>query len=229
MSKTIIVCGYGPGVSKAVAEKFGAEGFSVALASRSADKLSAGVKALEARGIKAAAFPTDLGDPASVKALVASVRKTLGPISVLQWSAYSGAAGDLLQADARAVHGALDVATVGVLAAVQEALPDLEKDASSAVLITNGGFGLFDPQIDATVVQYNAMGLALANAAKHKLCGLLAEKLKTKGVYLGELMVLGTVKGTAFDQGQATLEASAIADKFWALYSARKESSVTFG
>jgi short-subunit dehydrogenase len=229
MSKTILVGGYGPGISKAVAEKFGAEGFSVALASRSADKLGAGVKALEAKGIKAAAFPVDLGDPAAVRALVADVRKTLGPITVLQWTAYTGAAGDLLQADAGAVHAALDIATTGLLAAVQEALPDLEKDAHSAVLVTNGGFGFSDPKIDAMVVQFNAMGLALANAAKHKLVGLLAEKLRSKGVYVGEVVVLGTVKGTAFDQGNGTLEASAIAAKFWEIYSARKETTVNFG
>ncbi len=34
MSKTIVVVGFGPGVSTAVAEKFGAAGFSVALVGR---------------------------------------------------------------------------------------------------------------------------------------------------------------------------------------------------
>jgi short-subunit dehydrogenase len=51
MSKTIIVCGHGPGISDAVAKKFGAEGFSVALVARSADKLTAAVAALEAKGV----------------------------------------------------------------------------------------------------------------------------------------------------------------------------------
>ena len=86
MTKTILVCGYGPGISNAVAERFGVEGFSVALVARSADRLAAGVKALEAKGIRAAGFPTDLSDPASVRALVSNVRETLGPITVLEWS-----------------------------------------------------------------------------------------------------------------------------------------------
>jgi NAD(P)-dependent dehydrogenase (short-subunit alcohol dehydrogenase family) len=34
MSKTILIAGYGPGISDAVARKFGAEGFAVALAAR---------------------------------------------------------------------------------------------------------------------------------------------------------------------------------------------------
>ena len=39
-------------------------------------------------------------------------------------------------------------------------------------------------------------------------------------------MVLGTVKGTAFDQGQATLEPAAIAERFWEIYQARSDVSV---
>ena len=99
MPKTIIVAGYGPGISSAVAEKFGAEGFQVAIVGRSADKLAAGVKALEAKGIKAAAFTAELGDPVAIRAMVENVRAALGPISVLEWTAFSNIAGDLLAAD----------------------------------------------------------------------------------------------------------------------------------
>lgn len=44
-------------------------------------------------------------------------------------------------------------------------------------MVTNGGFGFFDPKVDAMAVQRSSMGLAIANAAKHKLIGLLSEKL----------------------------------------------------
>ncbi|HEY2407331.1 MAG TPA: SDR family NAD(P)-dependent oxidoreductase [Polyangiaceae bacterium] len=229
MAKTILVCGFGPGISTAVAEKFGAEGFSVALVARNTDKLTAGVQALEAKRIHAAAFPCDLADPAAVRALIAKVRAALGPITVVQWTAYANAAGDLLTADTAAVRTVLDVAISGLVAAVQEALPDLRKEKDSAVLITNGGLGYFDPKVDAAAVQWNAMGLAVANAAKHKLVGMLAQKLKSDGIYVGEVMVLGSVKGTAFDDGRATIEASAIAQKFWELYRARADTTAQVG
>ena len=67
------------------------------------------------------------------------------------------------------------------------------------------------------------MGLALGNAAKHKLVGLLAQRLKGDGVYVGEVMVAGIVKGTRWDSGSATIEASTIGNKFWDLYQARGE------
>jgi NAD(P)-dependent dehydrogenase (short-subunit alcohol dehydrogenase family) len=229
MAKTIVVAGYGPGVSAAVAEKFGAEGFQVALVGRSADKLAAGVKALVAKGVKAAAFPADLGDPAAVRAMVEKVRAGLGPISVIEWTAYSpgNLAGDLLAASDAEVRSIFDVSIGGLVAVVQAALPDLRSE-KGAVLVTNGGAGFVDPTMDAVCVQYGMMGLGLANAAKQKLVGLLAKKLEADGIYVAEIMVAGTIKGTPFDRGQGpTIEGKTIAEKYWELYTARKDVRTT--
>lgn len=225
MGNTILIVGFGPGISSAVAEKFGSSGFSVALVARQEEKLAAGVKALKAKGIEAAAFPADAGDPASIRAVVGKARAAFGPITVIQWNAYGGAqAGDLLTADTAAIRGIFDVAVVGLLALVQEALPDLKSTKEGAVLVTNGAFGEINPQMDEYAANLKAMGLALANAAKHKLVGLLAQRLKGEGVYVGEVMVAGTVKGSAWDSGNANLDGSTIANQFWQLYQARGEA-----
>jgi NADP-dependent 3-hydroxy acid dehydrogenase YdfG len=229
MAKMIMVCGYGPGISKAVAEKFGAEGFSVALVGRSADKLAAGVKALEVKGVKAAAVTADFGDPVAARDAVKKARAALGPVSALQWSAYDGGAGDLTTAEVAAIRRALDVGITGFLATVQEALPDLRKEKDAAVLVTNGGFGYIDAKVDAVGVQWNAMGLSVVNAAKNKLVGLLSQKLAPERIYVGQVTVLGTVKGTAFDDGHATVEPAAVAGKFWDLYKARGEVRAEIG
>src|SRR6188768_1216096 len=142
MAKTIIVCGFGPGVSAAVAEKFGAQGYAVALVARNAERLAAGVKALEAKGIQAAAFTAELGSATAIKTLIPQVREKLGPIAVLHWNAYSGSAGDALSADAAALQAVFDVAITGLVTAVQESLGDL-KAAKGGILVTNGGL-LFD-------------------------------------------------------------------------------------
>lgn len=223
MSKTIVIVGFGTGISTAVAEKFGAEGFAVALVARSAERLAAGVAALKAKGIAAAGFTADASDPAAIRAAIGKARAGLGPISVLQWNAYGGGeAGDLTTSDPAAVRGVFDVAIVGLLAAVQEALPDLKNAKDGAVLVTNGAFGEISDQMDGYAVGLKLMGLALANGAKHKLVGLLSQRLKGEGVYVGEVMVAGTVKGTQFDTGAAgAIESSAIANAFWKLYRAR--------
>jgi NADP-dependent 3-hydroxy acid dehydrogenase YdfG len=224
MAKTILVVGFGPGISTAVASKFGAAGFSVALVARNAERLAAGVAALKADGVAAAAFAADAGDPDSIGAAIGKARADIGPITVLHWNAYGGAeAGDLMATAPVASRGVFDVAVVGLLAAVQAALPDLKSTTEGAVLVTNGAFGEVSPQMDALAVSLKSMGVALANAAKAKLVGLLAQALKGEGVYVGEVMVAGLVKGTAWDNGAAGIEASAVANAFWELYQARDQ------
>jgi NAD(P)-dependent dehydrogenase (short-subunit alcohol dehydrogenase family) len=231
MAKTIFVVGYGPGVSTAMAEKFGAEGFSVALVARSEAKLAAGVEALRAKGVKAAAFPANAGDPASIRGAIKAARAELGPIGVIHWNAFSGRGlGDLLAVDPAKLAGLFDVALVGLLSAVQEALPDLKSAGDGAVLVTNGAFGELNPMIDAFAIALGETGVPLGNAAKAKLVGLLAARLKGDGVYVGEVTIAGIVKGTGPETpGAPTIEGAAIADAFWKLYQARDEIRARVG
>ena len=221
MPKTIVVCGYGPGISDAVANKFGGEGFQVALVARDAGKLA---KAREA--LQAAAFPTDLSDPKAAADLFKRVNTQLGPVTAIHWNAYANSAGDLLTSDAAALRTVFDVGVTSLVAAIQASLADL-KAAKGAILVTNGGLGLFDPKVDAAAVQWNSMGLAIANSAKHKLIGLLTEKLRADGIVVGEVLVLGLVKGTVWDKGNATIEPGIIAGKFWEIYSKRESKVIT--
>lgn len=223
MPKTIVVVGFGPGVSSAVAGKFGAAGFSVACVARNEQRLATGVAALKARGIAAAAFPADAANPAAIRAAIAKARGQFGPITVIHWNAFSGReVPDLLSTDPAAVLGVFEVGIVGLLSAVQESLPDLRKTNDGAVLVTNGAFGEMTAEMDAYAVGLKAMGVALANAAKDKLVGLLAQRLNDDGVYVGQVMIAGTVQGTSWENANS-IEPSRIADKFWELYQARGE------
>jgi NAD(P)-dependent dehydrogenase (short-subunit alcohol dehydrogenase family) len=223
MSKNIVVVGFGPGNGAAVAEKFGREGFSVGLVGRNEEHLATGVSALKSVGITAAAFPADAAEPAAIRAAIRSAHAELGPITVIHWNAYGGSdAGDLLTADPAAVHRIFDAAVFGLLAAAAEALPDLKSAGDGAILITNGGFGDLSPEMDEFAAAQNVMGIALANAAKNKLAGLLAQRLKGDGVYVGEVMIYGTVKGTPTASGNA-IDPTVVADRFWSLYQSRSE------
>jgi NADP-dependent 3-hydroxy acid dehydrogenase YdfG len=223
MAKTIVVVGFGPGVSSAVAEKFGAAGFSVALVARNEERLTSGVEALKAKGITAAAFPADAADAVAIRAAIAKARVQFGPITIIHWNAFGGReAADLLTTNPAVVRGVFDVAVVGLLAAVQESLPDLRNTNEGAVLVTNGAFGERTAQMDAYATSLKTMGVALANAAKDKLVGLLAQRLKGDGIYVGQVTIAGTIKGTAWDSPDS-IEPSVVADKFWELYQARGE------
>jgi NADP-dependent 3-hydroxy acid dehydrogenase YdfG len=230
MSKTILIAGYGPGISDAVARKFGAEGFAVALAARNEARLAAGARALEGLGVRVATFPTDLRDANAAHALAAKVRAKLGPTTVLHWNAYANVAGDLLQADVAELRTTLDVGVFGLVSAVQGVYPDLKAQPQPAVLVTGGGLSAYDPGVDAMAIAWKVMGLGVAKAAQHKLVGLLSERLRDDGVYVGEVTVLGMVKGGAYDAAnQGAIEPSAVADAFWKLYTERKTLVINVG
>lgn len=139
-----------------------------------ARRLDAGIAALKAEGIEAAGFVADAGNPVAITSAIESARRTLGPIAVLQWTAYGMGGGDLTTASPDEVRAIIDIPLVGLTAALQASLPE-------------------------------------------------------RGVHVGEVVIAGLVKGTAFDQGNATIEPSAVADAFWKLHSARSEVSVTVG
>jgi NAD(P)-dependent dehydrogenase (short-subunit alcohol dehydrogenase family) len=226
MSGVIVVGGYGPGISDSVARRFGREGFAVALVGRTEERLAKANASFEQQKIRAKPFRCDLGDTDAVRTMLARVRSSLGPISVVHWNAYAHGAGDLTTSTPAELHAVFDVAVHGLVACVQDALPDLEK-AKGAVLVTGGG--LAKEGADAIGVAFNAMGLALAKAAQHKLVGLLHHKLAPKGVYAGEVMVNGLVKGTTFDRGNATLDPDAIGELFFKSYRERGTPFVEIG
>jgi NAD(P)-dependent dehydrogenase (short-subunit alcohol dehydrogenase family) len=223
MSKLIAIVGYGPGTSASVAERFAREGFSIALVGRDEQRLAAGVASLGARRTKASGFRANAADPESIRVAIRNIRSQMGPIDVLQWNAYGGLdAGDLLTAEPASVRAAFDATVIGLLAATAEALPDLKKN-SGALLISNGAFALVSDQMDEVAVKQNVMGLAVASAAKDKLAGLLAQRLKSEGVYVGEVMVHGTIKNTPSSDNNS-VDPVLIAEEYWRIYQARNET-----
>jgi NAD(P)-dependent dehydrogenase (short-subunit alcohol dehydrogenase family) len=86
--KVAIVTGAGTGIGKAAAIALAKAGYTVALAGRRKEPLEETAK--EAKG-KTLVVPTDVGDPASVKALFAKVKEQFGRLDLLFNNAGMGA------------------------------------------------------------------------------------------------------------------------------------------
>ncbi|MDB5698319.1 MAG: hypothetical protein JWN69_1123 [Alphaproteobacteria bacterium] len=228
MPNAIIVAGYGPGISHAMARRFGREGFSVALVARSEDRLGAGVAKLAEEGIAAKLYACDLGDWGATRAMVRQVQDDLGPVEVLHWNAYSAGAGDLTTASAAELHAVLAVAVTGLMTSVQQALPDLES-TKGAVLVTSGGFATDDPHLNEVAGVHGFMGFAVSKAAQHKAVNVLHYRLAPAGIFVGQVVVLRTVRGTVWDEGDATVDPNGVAERFWQLFKQRDAISVPFG
>jgi NAD(P)-dependent dehydrogenase (short-subunit alcohol dehydrogenase family) len=78
-----IVTGAGTGIGRAVAIGLLEEGYSVVLCGRRAPLLEQTVDAAGPKGAKALMVPTDVSDPAAVRALFAATRDTFGRLDLL--------------------------------------------------------------------------------------------------------------------------------------------------
>ena len=89
--KVALVTGAGSGVGKAAALALVGKGFAIALAGRRKEPLEAVAEEARKLGVRALAVPTDVGDPAAIKALFAAVREHFGRLDVLFNNAGIGA------------------------------------------------------------------------------------------------------------------------------------------
>lgn len=227
MKNTLLICGYGPGISHAVARRFGKAGHPVALIARNVQRLTEAVAELTAEGIQVQAFPADLSDVKAIQRAVTDVHNMLGPIGILHWNAFLDIEGDLLTTPPSDLSRSFDLRVVGYIAAVQECLDDLAA-SQGTVLVTSGVMSLDDPQINAFAVDYAA--IAISGAAQRKATHILAHTLAPHDIHVGEVIVNGFVEGTPGGSGKSdTVSPTDIAEQFWALHTGRQVCSVIVG
>ena len=221
----LVVIGYGPGNGHAIAREFGGRGWSVAIIGRDAGRLDTGVAELGAAGVSARPFIADACDPASLRGALERIRSELGPVSALALTAYrSVVVDDVLAGDAERVAHVFDIGVAGLLTAVQATRDDL-RAGTGAVLVVNGALGLQDDAIDAYAVSFGGDGVALECTAKTKLVGLLAARLREEGVYVGEVVINGSVKGSPH-AGPTAIDPADIARRLWTMAEERTEVHV---
>ena len=222
----LIVFGYGPGISHGTAERFAREGYYLALVARSADRLADGVSRLQAAGVDATAYQCDATDPAMIRSTIATIKTDLGTVSAVLWTAFrSGGVTNVLSTRPEHIERVFDIGITGLLTCVQETLEDLKSSSSAAILVANGALGEHTSQADTFSKLLDNDGVSLENAAKSKLVGILAERLREFDIYVGEVTIAGSVKGTATATPTA-IEPAEIAETFWSLARDRDKTRV---
>ena len=81
--KIALVTGAGSGVGRAATQALLGLGFSVVLVGRRLDRLAAATEALDPRGARTLALAADVGKPAEVEALFATVKQRFGRLDLL--------------------------------------------------------------------------------------------------------------------------------------------------
>jgi NAD(P)-dependent dehydrogenase (short-subunit alcohol dehydrogenase family) len=161
--KTAIVTGAGTGVGRAAALSLLADGYRVALAGRRAEPL-AKVAAESGAGDRALAVPTDVADPASVKALFSAVVGKWGRVDVLFNNAGVNAPGVPLEdLPLEQWKNVVDINLTGMFLCIQEAFRVMKaQDPRGGRIINNGSISAHAPRPNS--VAYTA--------TKHSVTGL---------------------------------------------------------
>ena len=144
--KVALVTGAGSGIGKAVALAFGREGYGVVLAGRRAEALEAVAKLI---GANALAVPSDVSNPASVKALFAAAKAKFGRLDVLFNNAGTGAPGTIMLEDISVEmwQNVVNVNLSGVFYCMQEAFRMMkEQTPKGGRIINNGSISVHAPR-----------------------------------------------------------------------------------
>lgn len=211
-----------------VAHRFGAEGYAVALVSRSADRHADYLRSLADAGVDAAAFTADADQPESLRQAVDAARTRFGRIDVGYFgpAALGVLAGDITSLDAAGAGLALR----GVVPAVDFAsllIPELTERGSGGLLFAGG--------LSSVVPMPPLGGLALYTAALRNYAITLNAALAPAGVYAGTITIGGLIERSDIHravQGKPDLFGGAaveslnpddLADTVWRLYAERKD------
>ncbi|OBY29314.1 hypothetical protein ACT18_23730 [Mycolicibacter kumamotonensis] len=212
-----MVVGAGPGLGYSVAERFGREGFRVALVSRGAMHLDALVTRLADRGIEAAGFTADVADRESLRAAITAAKASFGTVDVLEYSPAPDhhAVLDALSITPENARHHVDRTLIGAVTAAREVLPNMLERGDGAILFTTGA--------SAAVPLPSHASVGLGMSALRNYANVLHAALQGTGVYAGTLMVATRIeKGTEGDP-------DVLADIYWSMYTDRDRFETVVG
>jgi NAD(P)-dependent dehydrogenase (short-subunit alcohol dehydrogenase family) len=176
-----VVVGVGPGNGAALARRFSAEGYAVALLARS----TTFSKELATELGDARAYACDVSDPDSVRHTFELIREDLGDVDALIYNAGSGTWGTVEEIDADAFEMGWRVNTLGALVASQQVIPAMKEKGAGDIIFT--GATASRRGVPMTAV------FAPAKAAQRALAESMARHLWPAGIHVALVIVDGVI------------------------------------
>lgn len=228
-ARTIAIVGAGPGIGLAVAERFGREGFRVALLSRGGDADETMGRHLAKRGIESAAFRADVTDRPGLERALAGAVERFGGIDVLEY-------GPTPPADSMRQPRAIDVANeqyhldlqpLGAIAAVGAVLPAMLERGAGSLLFTTAASAQHPVAMTAS--------FGVAAGALRNYVRLLRGDLGPAGIRVGLVSIAGLVVDASgqlppgFPESLSKLSPADVADLHWAIHQGGQDGEVYAG
>ena len=133
-ASVVVVTGAGAGAGRAIAARFGREGWRVALLSRDPDRLEAARREIEAAGGEALPIPTDMAECDQVFAARDKVVATWGTIDAWVNCAMATLVGPIEELDAKDFERVVKVTLMGYVHGTKAALEVMRPKDSGAIV-----------------------------------------------------------------------------------------------
>ncbi len=205
----ILIVGAGPGIGKAVAERFGREGWTVVLASRNPKHLDPLVAQLVGNGVDAHAVVLDATDPVSARAAVRTADRVADGLTAILYNAAFVREQDLFSMSDIDVESDVAVNITGAFHTIRAA-EELFRDTGGTILVTGGGLAIHPH------ASYASLGAG--KAALRNLVEGLAPDLAKRGIRIG-IASVGTLVAPDSEEAAGAAEAvwtlAAVPDAPW--------------
>jgi NAD(P)-dependent dehydrogenase (short-subunit alcohol dehydrogenase family) len=175
------VVGVGPGNGAALARRFAAGGYAVALMARGSTQSGT----LAAELDDARAYECDVADATSVKDTFARVRAELGEVDVLVYNAGSGSWGSIEEITPEAFEAAWRVNALGSLLVARQVIPAMKRAGTGSIIFIGATASLRGMPRTAA--------FAPAKAAQRILAESMARSLWPAGIHVALVVLDGVV------------------------------------
>lgn len=208
-SKHIIIVGAGPGISMSVAKKFGKEGYTVSLISRSANKLVNYSQELNNLGIRNSVFEADSNNYKMMEHQINLAVLKQGAPKMVLYNAFKASMSTALEYNVDDFHKDFDINVMGALRVAKIALPNMMNNGGGKLLFTGGGLAHYPHKDYAS--------LSIGKAGLLTLVKLLSQEIQSEKIQIGTLTIMGFVaSGTFYDPDK-------IAEAYWGVFHKNSE------
>lgn len=199
--KTCLIVGVGPGLGAALARRFRAGGFRIAVAARDVERL-AGL------GLDAACHGVDATDPAAMAALFEQVEREQGPIEVAIYNASGRVRGSIAEIDPDEFLANWKRSCFGGFL--------LGQQAARRMLPRERGTILFTGATAAVKAMAGSSNFAAGKFGLRAVAESMSRELHPRGIHVCHFNIDG---GIGVDEtGEARLRPDAIAESYWQVH-----------